>query len=146
MIMSLKKNRIVNTVRAIILLPICVGLFSLIAAYVLYGHQSLKSTRRLYGSDHALLLSESRALLANYRHISGSVGEEQRFDIDSGSLEYEKLPATIRYISPLHVRVENDQLVLTLGVWPSRYAIITSDASEVLEAQQIDEGIWIMYY
>lgn len=144
--MSLKKNRLVNVVRVIILLPICLVLVSLIAAYVLYGHQSLKSTHRLYASDHALLLSESRALLAKYRHVAGSAGGEQRFDIDSGSLEYERLPATIRYISPLHVRVENDRLVLTLGVWPSRYAIITRDASEVIEAQKIDEGIWLMCY
>lgn len=144
--MSWRKNGLIYLVRGVIIAPVCLVLVAYITLYVLYGHQSVVSTRRLYQSDHALLLAESRTILAYHRSVKEPDGEAQRVDIDSGSSEYAKLPATIRRISPVHVMLEGDRLVMTLGVWPRRYAIITADFSEVPDgARQVDEGIWLAH-
>ena len=128
------------------LIPVCSFLIALTIFYLLYGHQSVVSTRRLYRADHALLLSESRALLAHHREKVATGVEAPEVNIGPDTPEYDKLPATIRCISPVHVTLEVDRLVMTLGVWPRRYAIVTEDTSEMpVDAQEVDEGIWLAH-
>lgn len=134
----------VNLVRALVLLPICLVLVSLATFYVLYGHQSLVSTRRLHRANPALLLAESRELMDCHRQANTTTDAATGVDMDADTPEYAKLPDSIRRIAPVQVRVEDDRLVLTLGVWPRRYAIITRDISEgVADAQKVDAGIWL---